>query len=332
MRLRQNLGFGEYAAPPPRARLRSDALTSEAEIFIMSRPWFIHAIEANEFEERRHRIPVEQRGRPDPEGENTVTRWWKERGAWKDDWEVPGDQHRPVPGWRWRHESPSPEREDLTVLNTVNGMDFTPSEVDALEAIPPSTPPPQSPDEPAAEADTLQLFGQRYRRDSGLQKDYPAAGDIPPDAPADAIEPADPSLSETEAPPDPPPRPRGRPRKQARPVDDGPASPAPPRRSARIAARGANFAAPRTTTTTTTIPPARGKLNAGSAANPPKKRGRPRNTPAGAVKKLTRSGRQLSGKSATATAAATAAVGDEKAAKGPAAARKRPRGRPRRTE
>ena len=41
-----------------------------------------------------------------------------------------------MPGWKWRHESPSPEPEDLTVLEGGElDMDFTPSEVDALEAI-----------------------------------------------------------------------------------------------------------------------------------------------------------------------------------------------------
>jgi hypothetical protein len=44
--------------------------------------------------------------------------------------------------WKWRYESPSPEPEDLTRLNT-DGMEYTPSEVDALEAIPPPTPPRQ---------------------------------------------------------------------------------------------------------------------------------------------------------------------------------------------
>lgn len=42
-------------------------------------------------------------------------------------------------GWKWGHESTSPEPGDLTPLNTMD-MDFTPSEVDALEAIPPPTP------------------------------------------------------------------------------------------------------------------------------------------------------------------------------------------------
>jgi hypothetical protein len=38
-------------------------------------------------------------------------------------------------GWKWRHESPSPEPADP------NDMDFSSSEVDALESIPPPAPP-----------------------------------------------------------------------------------------------------------------------------------------------------------------------------------------------
>lgn len=52
---------------------------------------------------------------------------------------MPGGE-QPVPGWKWRHESPSPELESLTPLNTLD-MDFSTSEVDALEAILPPTPP-----------------------------------------------------------------------------------------------------------------------------------------------------------------------------------------------
>ncbi|SPQ25034.1 253bb602-825c-4ac0-b4c1-7d26754dd4a3 [Thermothielavioides terrestris] len=127
VQLRRNLAYGEYAPPPPRSRLRDDSSTSEAESFIISRPWFVWEVEKFEFRERQRRIPVEKRGRPNPGEDSLVTKWWKERGDW-------------TPGWKWRHESPSPEPEDLTLLNT-DDMDFTPSEVDALEVIPPTPPP-----------------------------------------------------------------------------------------------------------------------------------------------------------------------------------------------
>ncbi|KAI1287194.1 hypothetical protein F5Y03DRAFT_389354 [Xylaria venustula] len=134
VQLRRNLAYGEHAPPPPRSHLRDDSSTSEAESFIISRPWFIFAVERLEFRERDDRIPVEQRGRSNPGEDGQVTKWWKERGDW-------------MPTWKWRHESPSPEPEDLTPLNT-DDMDFTPSEVDALEAIPPTSPPAPRPAQP----------------------------------------------------------------------------------------------------------------------------------------------------------------------------------------
>ncbi|KAK4214524.1 hypothetical protein QBC37DRAFT_440091 [Rhypophila decipiens] len=128
VQLRRNLGYGECAPPPPRSHLRDDSSASEAESFIISRPWFIWEVEKFEFMEREDRIPVEQRGRPNPDGDDQVVKWWKERGHWR-------------PGWKWPHEGPSPEpEEDLTPLNT-DDLDFTPSEADALEAIGPNSPP-----------------------------------------------------------------------------------------------------------------------------------------------------------------------------------------------
>ncbi|KAI0425075.1 hypothetical protein F5Y09DRAFT_352764 [Xylaria sp. FL1042] len=134
VQLRGNLAYGEHTPPPPSSHLRDDSSASEAESFIISRPWFIFAAEKLEFRERDHRIPVEQRGRSNPDEDSQVIKWWKERGDW-------------MRTWKWRHESPSPEPEDLTPLNT-DDMDFTPSEVDALEAIPPTSPPRPRPAQP----------------------------------------------------------------------------------------------------------------------------------------------------------------------------------------
>ncbi|KAK4101255.1 hypothetical protein N658DRAFT_410205, partial [Parathielavia hyrcaniae] len=141
MQLRENLSVGEHVAPPPRSHLQDDASAAEAESFIISRPWFMFKVELADFEYRESRIPWQQRGRVDSEEEHPVIQWWKERGDWEEDWYVPGDRGRPVVGWKWRHESPSPGPEDLSPLIT-DEMDFTPSEVDALEAIPPPSPPP----------------------------------------------------------------------------------------------------------------------------------------------------------------------------------------------
>jgi hypothetical protein len=49
VQLRRNLAYGEYAPPPPRSRLRDDSSTSEAESFIISRPWFVWEVEKFEF-------------------------------------------------------------------------------------------------------------------------------------------------------------------------------------------------------------------------------------------------------------------------------------------
>lgn len=62
-----------------------------------------------------------------------VIRRWKERGDWRD--------KTPRFGWKWRHESPSPEPEDLAQYNTVDNLDLTPSEIDAIDAIPATSPP-----------------------------------------------------------------------------------------------------------------------------------------------------------------------------------------------
>lgn len=48
VRLRQNLRRGENVPMPPQSRLEQDATASQAESFIISRPWFIFQIEVAE--------------------------------------------------------------------------------------------------------------------------------------------------------------------------------------------------------------------------------------------------------------------------------------------
>ncbi|KAI0118160.1 hypothetical protein GGR51DRAFT_498329 [Nemania sp. FL0031] len=284
VQLRKNLAYGEHAPPPPRSHLRDDSSASEAESFIISRPWFIFEIEKFEFRERDRRIPVEQSGFSNPGEDGETTKRWKERGDW-------------FPTWKWRHESPSPEPEDLTPLNT-DAMDFTPSEVDALETIPPTSPPRPEPIGP-------EPTGPEWAK-WGLFADGPSGA-------ADELE--DQAVQEVEGRPLNPPqqprgRPRGRPRQQPQPADVAAAPPPPPqrqqqqqrrsakiaarnanpppspRRSARIAARNANptpppppKAAGRTRTRMPRGPPAApSPRNAPSVADAPKKRGRPRKT------------------------------------------------------
>ncbi|KAK7429380.1 hypothetical protein QQZ08_004193 [Neonectria magnoliae] len=143
VRLRKGIRCGEHVPPRPAVHLGEDATASQAESFIMSRPWFMYSVEVGEraaklrgidfFDKRRHHGPRAKQ----------VSEWWEERGDWRKDWCEIGTK-RPGLGWKWRHESPSPEPEDLTrlnILDNMEGMDVTPSEVDALEAIRPPTPP-----------------------------------------------------------------------------------------------------------------------------------------------------------------------------------------------
>ncbi|KAH8589896.1 hypothetical protein B0O99DRAFT_471157, partial [Bisporella sp. PMI_857] len=98
------------------------------ESHIISRPWYQWALELKEEAIKLRRagpllLPY------DEDAAEIIRERWKAKGDWKDSW---GDS----PGWRWRHESPSPEPEDP------NEMDFSPSEIDALESVPPPTPHP----------------------------------------------------------------------------------------------------------------------------------------------------------------------------------------------
>ncbi|KAL2155546.1 hypothetical protein VTH82DRAFT_288 [Thermothelomyces myriococcoides] len=139
LELRRNLERGEHVPVVPRSRLPSDASASQAESFIMSRPWAVYQMDYVEELQRFNRIPAEKARHYLDSMAKPVIERWKSRGDWKDEWGDPDGII--VPGWNWRHESPSPEPEDLTPLETMD-LEFTPSEVDALEAIRPPTPPP----------------------------------------------------------------------------------------------------------------------------------------------------------------------------------------------
>lgn len=341
LELRRNMAYPEHAPPPPRSCLRADSSVSESESFITSRPWFVYQLEGAEFMTRQSRIPVQQRGRRNPGEDGPTTRRWKERGDWE-------------PGWKWRHESPEPEEEDLTPILT-DEMEYTPSEVDALEAIPPPspTPSPRRFSGPIWKPAKGSLFGGPLSDSDTSEDDEPPLATDEPEAqgvpgddepPAAVVEPEDQAMSEPEEqPPNPPPRRRGRPRKQSQPskavAEPAAAPPPPPRRSARIAEKTADPppAAPGSRATARTRkarghpasppPPPR---NPSPAASVPKKRGRPRKTQDGAVAKPAAPAASKRGRKAGNSRAAKAAVAS--AAAGTAAAGKRPRGRPRRTE
>lgn len=132
-----------------------------------------------------------------------------------------------------RHESPSPEPEDLTPLNTMD-MDFSPSEVDALEAIPPPSPPywqqPFDPDDPRLEAEPSTLFSSVPYELCPSSASTLEPGDEPEDRPAEpSPDFPDPLLHLRQY--------QRQRRNKVHPIEGLPQ----PRRSARIAARKLNL-------------------------------------------------------------------------------------------
>jgi hypothetical protein len=121
------------SAPSHAADVDVDAYSRES--LITSRPWYLWKLEVEE-EAIRLARPLHTVLRDREKAAKTVTARWKAQGDWKESWvEYDSDNRRLLPGWKWRHESPSPEPADP------NEMDFSPSEIDALESIPPPTPP-----------------------------------------------------------------------------------------------------------------------------------------------------------------------------------------------
>lgn len=138
-RLRQGMRQSEHSPMPPRSSLGEDAPASQAESFIISRPWFVFDVEASEEVERYSGMPMKARRPYKGSMAASARERWKERGDLKAHWRDPGGDI--LIGWKWRHESPSPEPEDLSGLDDLATFDLNPSEVDALEAIPPPSPP-----------------------------------------------------------------------------------------------------------------------------------------------------------------------------------------------
>ncbi|EFY89134.1 hypothetical protein MAC_04721 [Metarhizium acridum CQMa 102] len=130
LQLRQNLRRGEHAPVLPRSHLGQDTTAAQAEGFLISRPWFVFQIEVAEENKRYNRLSLEDQRRYPYSARNQVLKWWQERG----------DRAH---AWKWRHESPSPEPEDLAPVKNMNSspldvaadMEFTPSEIDEFETI-----------------------------------------------------------------------------------------------------------------------------------------------------------------------------------------------------
>lgn len=308
--LRKGMPAGESAPPPPRSHLNHDASASEAESFIISRPWFMYSVEQMEFHQRMSRIPQQQWGNYSEGEDDQVKKWWKQRGDYKSEWQVSG---RLIPGWKWRHESPSPEPEDLTPLLT-DEMDFTPSEIDAFEAIPPPTPQPARQIPPSTERGRF-LFGPDRKREEEAASNLPEPAEVEHE-----------SISGVEQQPtETPPRRRGRPRRTQQAGGVQQTNPAPVRRSVRIASRTADLPPPPAQVTRTR------RTMAAETVTPRKERGRSRKTEGGVSKPAAPPAKRGRKPNNAKTAAAAAALDGEEPGVAQGAG-KRERGRPRRTK
>ncbi|CAI6044712.1 unnamed protein product [Clonostachys chloroleuca] len=127
LRLRQGLRQGQAGPRPPHGTLASDASAREAEAFLLSRPFFMLRLE--EYEELQRM----GRGNDSWDEDKIVRERWYERNDWKEEWnDLDGDGNC-LPGWTWPHENPESEVPPYEELNSVEDIEFTPSEADALE-------------------------------------------------------------------------------------------------------------------------------------------------------------------------------------------------------
>jgi len=238
LQLRRGLRWSEHSPVPPRSHLGADASASQAESFITSRPWFMFAVERSEEVERYRRLSTNMRRSYMASKPPKLRDRWEKRGDWKPEWRDRASSNFLI-GWKWRHESPSPEPEDLSGLEDLATLELTPSEADALEAVPPPSPPTPRPVYIPPTSPGTGLFGScplpPASTGVGINTESPPTAleeagfdlDPPPTAPAEA----EPINQEP---------PRRRTRQRA-------AKPSPPqqplRRSARIAAKTAALAA-----------------------------------------------------------------------------------------
>lgn len=146
LRSRQHLSRGEHVPGPPLAHLEPDSSIEEAESFLISRPWFIFRLERFEDTMRNNRLDqatrLQYKGRLGP----SVKEHWQERGEWRQEFGLtPGFDIERVTSWKWQHESPSPEPEDLSCITKPlqpvslryyhDDLHFTPSEYDEIEVL-----------------------------------------------------------------------------------------------------------------------------------------------------------------------------------------------------
>lgn len=245
--LRAGLRREEFPVPPPRHNLTSGSSASEKESFITSRPWFQFVISVNEENIRLSRLSRAQLQRADLSRSlfQIVRERWESKGLWRSSW----DRRRPDgnAGWKWPHESPSPEPENYVNYDP-DALDkhLSPSELDEYERIvptPPNTPP----------TDLWPFWHPEEEKDRPIWKAPP-----PPEYRETAVTPSP-------LPPSPKPKPKSKPKpakkrtpaprrtqasrpparaQKPRPTKNSTtsAASAEPRRSARIAARQAQGA------------------------------------------------------------------------------------------
>lgn len=249
LELRRGMRQTDHSPVIPRSHLGKDASASQAESFITSRPWFMFEVENKEMTERRFRVSTDAwRAYSNTAQPPSVAGLWMERGEWKEEW--PANYRTRLIGWKWRHESPSPEPEDHTRLDDP-ALELTPSEIDALEAVrPPTPPPPQVYWEPPP-GYTPGLFGPPPSREQVERRNrVPRPPPVrwarlcqPQQAPVED-EATSKHRGQEELAEGPPPAPRST-RKRRRQEDEGEQQPPPPRRQARRRQnRGEQAAAP----------------------------------------------------------------------------------------
>ncbi|KAL2395302.1 hypothetical protein ABEF93_003567 [Exophiala dermatitidis] len=153
---------------------------------ITSRPWFLFALEVAAEEVRLGRHPRADRHDTFLTARINVAARWQRDGYWKDSWTDNAkfgsfeDGWSSLPGWTWGHELPSPGTPDP------DGMEFTPSEIDAIEAIRPPTPPPWPKPAPGASPAAWHVwkhFNKRLASDLAEQQSTPR----PPDDDEDSL-------------------------------------------------------------------------------------------------------------------------------------------------
>ncbi|KJZ75825.1 hypothetical protein HIM_04649 [Hirsutella minnesotensis 3608] len=233
--LRQELSRGEPGIiPQPRHSLDPDDSKSVAESFITSRPWYIYDLEVEEERTRLNRLDGRDRSLYADDPETIVSKRWAASGEFDGREEL----GRPRLGWKWRHESPSPEPPDREELDP----EWTPSELDALEGIPSPSPSPPPQHRQISSLPPLNKPVEWLTNEPDWLAPFPFTKTITPGNDGDQHMEGQPSPSQSSPSPPPPSTPGSPPPRRTRGVEsrvNAPEPQQPPklRRSARVATR-----------------------------------------------------------------------------------------------